>query len=120
MVSAIGANVKNLSPGDRVVAQLEFGGYASQVAAAAGQVHPIPNEMSFVDAAAMGLVYQTAYFALVDRGAFRHGETVLVNGASGGVGLAAVQIAKGLGGKVLAGINRPEQEAVVRASARTR
>lgn len=116
VIRAVGANVKGLLPGTRVVAQLEFGGYAAQVATAASQVYPIPNELSFVDAAAMGLVYQTAYFALVDRGNFRRGDTVLVNGAAGGVGLAAVQIAKGLGGKVLAGINLPEQEAVVRES----
>lgn len=116
VISAVGANVKGLLPGARVVAQLEFGGYAAQVATAASQVHPIPNELSFVDAAAMGLVYQTAYFGLVDRGNFRRGDTVLVNGAAGGVGLAALQIAKGLGGKVLAGINLPEQEAVVRES----
>lgn len=116
VIRAVGANVKGLLPGTRVVAQLEFGGYAAQVATAASQVYPIPNELSFVDAAAMGLVYQTAYFALVDRGNFRCGDTVLVNGAAGGVGLAAVQIAKGLGGKVLAGINLPEQEAVVRES----
>lgn len=116
IVRAVGESVTTLSPGDRVVAQLEFGGYASQVAAPVGQVHSIPKEMNFVDAAAMGLVYQTAYFALLDRGNFRRGDTVLVNGAAGGVGLAAVQIAKGLGGKVLAGINLPEQEAVVRES----
>lgn len=116
VVRAVGANVSDLSPGDRVSAQVEYGAYAAQVAVPARQVHRIPQEMSFVDAAAMGLVYQTAYFALVDRGGFRHGETVLVNGAAGGVGLAAVQIAKGLGGKVVAGINLPEQEAVVRRS----
>lgn len=116
VIRAVGANVKGLLPGTRVVAQLEFGGYAAQVATAASQVYPIPDELSFVDAAAMGLVYQTAYFALVDRGNFRRGDTVLVNGAAGGVGLAALQIAKGLGGKVLAGINLPEQEAVVRES----
>lgn len=116
VIRAVGANVKGLLPGTRVVAQLEFGGYAAQVATAASQVYPIPDELSFVDAAAMGLVYQTAHFALVDRGNFRRGDTVLVNGAAGGVGLAALQIAKGLGGKVLAGINLPEQEAVVRES----
>lgn len=114
IVRATGSNVSGFSRGDRVVAQLEFGGYATQVSVPAKQVFRIPDELSFVDAAAMGLVYQTAYFALVHRGAFRRGDTVLVNGAAGGVGLAAVQIAKGMGGKVLAGINAPEQEAIVR------
>jgi len=100
--------------GDRVVVQLEHGGYASQVCAPSAWVHPIPDAMSFVDAAAMGLVYQTAYFALVDRGQFRRNETVLVTGAAGGVGLAAVQIAKGLGARVLAAVNTPLQADVVR------
>jgi len=100
--------------GDRVVVQLEHGGYASQVCAPSAWVHPIPDAMSFVDAAAMGLVYQTAYFALVDRGQFRPHETVLVTGAAGGVGLAAVQIAKGLGARVLAAVNTPQQADLVR------
>lgn len=116
VVRAVGAGVRNFAPGDRVAAQVEYGAYAAQVAVPARQVHRIPPEMSFVDAAAMGLVYQTAYFALVDRGGFRHGDTVLVNGAAGGIGLAAVQIAKGLGGEVVAGINAAGQEAVVRQS----
>jgi len=99
--------------GDRVVVQLEHGGYASQVCAPSTWVHPIPDAMSFVDAAAMGLVYQTAFFALVDRGQFRSDETVLITGAAGGVGLAAVQIAKGLGAKVMAAVNTPLQADLV-------
>ena len=62
--------------------------------------------MSFTEAAAMGLVYQTAHFALLDRGRFRAGETVLVTGAGGGVGLAAIQLVKALGGIALAGTRR--------------
>lgn len=116
VVTAVGDEVRDFRVGDRVVAQLEYGGYASEVAAPAHQVHRIPAEMPFVDAAAMGLVYQTAFFALVDRGGFRGGETVLVNGAAGGVGLAAVQIAKGLGAKVLAGVASPEQREIAMAS----
>jgi NADPH2:quinone reductase len=103
-----------LRVGDRVVVQLEHGGYASQVCAPSAWVHPIPDAMSFVDAAAMGLVYQTAYFALIDRGQFRPNETVLITGAAGGVGLAAVQIAKGLGARVLAAVNTPLQADLVR------
>lgn len=104
----------SLQVGDRVVVQLEHGGYASQVCAPSDWVHPIPDDMTFVDAAAMGLVYQTAYFALVDRGQFRRSETVLITGAAGGVGLAAVQIAKGLGARVLAAVNTPLQADLVR------
>lgn len=111
---ATGHANSSIRVGDRVVVQLEHGGYASQVCAPSAWVHPIPDAMSFVDAAAMGLVYQTAYFALVDRGQFRSHETVLVTGAAGGVGLAAVQIAKGLGARVLAAVNTPHQADLVR------
>jgi len=114
-VAAVGDGVSNLRLGQRVVAQLEYGGYATQALAPADWVHPIPDDMPFVDAAAMGLSYQTAYYALVVRGQFQVGETVLVTGAAGGVGLAAVQIAKALGAKVLAGVNSPEQAELVRA-----
>jgi NADPH2:quinone reductase len=113
-ISFSGPPSRSVRLGDRVVVQLEHGGYASQVCAPSAWVHPIPDAMSFVDAAAMGLVYQTAYFALVDRGQFRRNETVLVTGAAGGVGLAAVQIAKGLGARVLAAVNTPLQADVVR------
>ncbi|KAG1307007.1 hypothetical protein G6F62_015305 [Rhizopus arrhizus] len=62
----------------------------------------------------MGLVFQTAYLALLERGGFRAGETVLVNGAAGGVGGAAVQLVKALGGIALAGVNTPQQAQVAR------
>ncbi len=108
VVAAIGRNVKSCKPGDRVVVQLESGAYAEQVVARTENCFAIPDNMPFTDAAAMGLVYQTAHFALLERGMYRHGEVVLVNGAAGGVGLAAVQIAKGLGATVLAGVNNVE------------
>lgn len=114
VVRTVGAKVRSLKPGDRVVAHVEYGTYATALLAPASHCHPMPASLSFVDAAAMGLVYQTAYFALVDRGQYRRGETVMVNGAAGGVGLAAVQIAKGLGATVLAGVNQPDQAEVVR------
>lgn len=114
-IAAVGEGVNHLHVGQRVVAQLEYGGYATQALAPADWVHPIPDSMPFVDAAAMGLSYQTAHYALVARGQFQPGETVLVTGAAGGVGLAAVQIAKALGARVLAGVNSPEQAELVRA-----
>jgi NADPH:quinone reductase len=114
VVKAVGAGVSAFTPGDRVVVQLESGCYATEVMAPAQQCHKLPPTISFVDAAAMGLVYQTAYFALVERGHYRTGEVVLVTGAAGGVGLAAVQIAKGLGAKVLAGVASAEQGELVR------
>jgi NADPH2:quinone reductase len=114
VVRAVGAAVTRVRPGDRVMAQLEYGGYASCAVAAQKNCHVLPGSMSFIDAAAMGLVYQTAYFALVERGGFRRGESVLVNGAAGGIGLASVQIAKGLGATVLAAVNQPGQAALAR------
>jgi NADPH2:quinone reductase len=116
IVSAVGAGVTRLGPGQRVVAQLEHGGYASQVIAPEQWVHPISDAMSFVEAAAMGLVYQTAHFALVERGRFKPGESVMVTGAAGGVGLAAVQVAKALGARVLAAVSTPEKAALARSN----
>jgi NADPH2:quinone reductase len=113
VVTGVGSKVGDLHIGDRVLAHPEYGAYASDLIEPRSRVHRIPPQMSFADAAAMGLVYQTAYFALVARALFRRGETVMVNGAAGGVGLAAVQIAKGLGARVLAGINSQDQRDVV-------
>ena len=109
IVRAVGAHVTHLTPGDRVVAQLEYGAFAELASANASACFRIPDTMPFEDAAAMGLVYQTAYFALMERGGFRPGETVLVTGAAGGVGSAAIQIVKGLGGVALAGIGGTSQ-----------
>lgn len=104
IVSAVGGRVTNLKPGDRVLMLLERGAYAEQVVADEKSCFVIPKNMTFIQAAGMGLVYQTAHFALVGRGMFRPSEVVLINGAAGGVGLAAIQIAKGLGARVLAGV----------------
>lgn len=106
-VLAVGAGVTGLGPGDRVLALVEHGAYATRLVAPASQCHRLPDGLSFVDGAAMGLVSQTAWFALVDRGAYRKGEIVFVTGAGGGVGLAAVEIARALGATVLAGVRRP-------------
>lgn len=116
IVRAVGSGARHCKPGDRVAVHLEYGAYAEQVAAKDVVCHPMPAAMSFEEAAAMGLVYQTAHFALIERGLYRRGETVLVNGAAGGVGLAAVQIAKGLGATVLAGVNCEEHAALARAN----
>lgn len=103
-----GADTKNLQVGDRVMAQVEHGAFAEIVAVKEEHCHRVPADLADTEAAAMGMVYQTAYFALVERGRLLRGETVLVNGAAGGVGIATVQIAKALGGKVLAGVNNQE------------
>jgi len=109
-----GPGVTGFKPGDRVVAHMEHGAYASQAVARAAHCHLLPDGVSHEDAAAMGLVFQTAYLALLERGGFRAGETVLVNGAAGGVGGAAVQLVKALGGIALAGVNTPQQAQAAR------
>lgn len=116
VVRAVGAGVNGYAPGDRVMAQVENGAFAEQAVVTPEQSYKLPDGLSFEAAAAMGLVYQTAHFALVERGQYKLGETVLVGGAAGGVGLAAVQIAKGLGAKVLAGVRSPEEAEAVRAA----
>lgn len=113
VVLDVGAGVQRFAAGDRVLCHVEYGGFAEQALVTEHQVFRIPDELSFVEAAAMGLVYQTAYLALIDRGQFTPGESVLVGGAAGGIGLAAVQLAKGLGAKVLAAVRSPEEAALV-------
>jgi NADPH2:quinone reductase len=114
IVRAVGSRATHCKPGDRVAVHLEYGAYAEQVAAKDAVCHVLPEAMSFEEAAAMGLVYQTAHFGLIERGLYQRGETVLVNGAAGGIGLAAVQIAKGLGATVFAGVNNEEHGRIAR------
>ena len=109
IVGAIGGGVQGLKVGDRVLALAEQGGYAERIVVPARDCFKLPDSMSFVDAAAMALVYDTAWFALRERARFRAGETVLVLGGTGGVGLAAIQLAKAWGAKVLAGVSNPDK-----------
>lgn len=103
VVSALGAGVTGLALGDPVALQVEYGTYAEQICTTAANCHRMPEAMPFETAAALGLVYQTAHFALVERAAMRPGDAVLVLGASGGVGSASVQLAKALGGGAVVG-----------------
>jgi NADPH:quinone reductase len=114
VVLQVGEDVSGFSSGDRVLCLVEHGAFAEQILATPAQTFKLPDGLSFSHAAAMGLVYQTAYLALVDRGNFRAGETVLIGGAAGGIGMAAVQISKGLGARVLAGVRTSEQAAFAR------
>ena len=114
VVAAVGAGVSRFRPGDRVMAQIEYGGYAEQSVAAESVTYALPDGIGFDQGAALGLAYQTAYFALID-GHFVEGDSVLVNGASGGVGMAALQLAKALGaGPVLAGLTTPAKAELAR------
>ena len=116
IVAALGRDVTSLRVGDRVLAMAEQGGYAEAVTVVANQCYRLPPSMSFTEAASLSLVYDTAWFALRERARLESGETVLVLGASGGVGRAAIQLAHAMGARVLAGILRPEREGSVLAA----
>jgi NADPH2:quinone reductase len=114
VVKSVGKDVTDFAPGDRVLAMAEQGGYAALTSIHRNNCYHLPDKMSFADAASMALVYDTAWFSLVERGRFREGETVLVLGASGGVGLAALQLVRAMGGQALAGIANPDKADLVR------
>ena len=103
-------------PGDRVAAFPGLGGFAEVVAADPELVFPLPDEVSFAAGAALPMNYLTVHFALVRRGGLQAGETVLVHGAAGGVGTAAVQLAAALGARVIAVTSSPEKADVARAA----
>ena len=114
-VAAVGAKVTDFQPGERVMAQIEYGAFAERAAVPRQNCHRMPAKMSFAEGAAMGLVYLTAHFALVERGGLKPGEIVLVTGAAGGVGLATVQLAKALGATVVAAVSDEGKAAAARA-----
>lgn len=109
-----GSEVRSFRPGTRVMATTGFGGLAEQVAVHVDRVEPIPDEMDFVTASGFMLVYGTSYHALKQRAELQPGETLLVLGAAGGVGLAAVEIGKAMGGKVIAAASTEERLALAK------
>jgi NADPH2:quinone reductase len=114
-VIEIGSAVTQLRPGQRAFAYLRSGGaYAEEAAINAAAVVPIPDSMDYLTAAAFPVAYGTAHFALTHRGQLQRGETLLVLGAAGGVGLSAVEIGKELGARVIAAAGSPEKLAVAR------
>lgn len=102
--------------GDRVAAFPGLGGFAELVAVDPGAVFPLPDQVSFLQGAALPMNYLTVHFALLRRGRLQAGETVLVHGAAGGVGTAAVQLASALDARVIAVTSSPEKAAVARAA----
>jgi NADPH2:quinone reductase len=114
VVKAVGPGVTGFRAGDRVIAATTWGGYAQQALAQADRVIPMPDEMDFPTAAAFLLTYGTSHHALKDRGELKPGETVLVLGAAGGVGLAAVEIARTMGAHVIAAASSDAKLAVCR------
>ncbi len=115
VVKELGEGVSGLRPGDRVMAFTTYGAFAEEVKVEAARLVPIPAGMEFTSAAAFLLTYGTSDHALRDRGALQAGETLLVLGAAGGVGLAAIEIGKALGARVIACASSEDKLAVCRS-----
>ena len=114
IVETVGDGVTSFKPGDAVFAITTHGAFAEKLQIDAQRLMSIPAGMDFATAAAFGLTYATSEHALVDRGALRAGETLLVLGAAGGVGLAAIEIGKALGARVIACASTDDKLAVCR------
>ncbi len=114
-VTALGAGVTGVAPGDRVIGLVDRGAFAEVALVRADEVYPIPDSMDFDIAAGFPITYGTAHGALVWRADLKPGETLLVHGAAGGVGLAAVEVGKALGAEVIATAGGPEKLEIARA-----
>lgn len=115
VIKEVGAGVTGFAPGDRVIAMTTWGAFAEECVARAEQLIRMPAGLDFPTAAAFTLTYGTSWHALKDRGQLRAGETLLVLGAAGGVGIAAIEIGKALGARVVAAASSAEKLAVCRA-----
>ena len=114
-VVALGDDVKDLKVGDRVLAAIVSGGMAERVAIDVRRATVIPDAMPFDEAAALLMTYATTIYALKDRGALKAGETLLVLGAAGGVGSAAIEIGKAMGARVTAAVSSAEKAEAAKA-----
>jgi NADPH2:quinone reductase len=112
VVSAVGPGVTHRKVGDRVIGSSTWGAFAEKIALPAARTLPMPDFLDFERASAFVLTYGTSYHALIDRAGLKAGETVLVLGAAGGVGLAAIQIAKAAGARVIAAASTAAKLAV--------
>lgn len=109
VIKEVGEGVAHLKPGERVIGLTGWGGFAEELALAAERVIPIPDQMDFVPASSFVMTYGTSYHALKDRARILPGESLLVLGAAGGVGLAAVELGKLMGARVLAAASTDEK-----------
>jgi NADPH:quinone reductase len=109
IVKQIGEGVANAKPGDKVIAFTGWGGFAEEVLAPSDKLIPMPEGLDFATASAFVMTYGTSHHALKDRAALKAGESLLVLGAAGGVGLAAVEIGKALGASVIAAASSAEK-----------
>ncbi|HEX8262296.1 MAG TPA: NADPH:quinone oxidoreductase family protein [Allosphingosinicella sp.] len=115
-VEAVGEGVEGWAEGDRAIAMIGHGGLQEKVLISAAQAVPLPPERSFEEGSALILTYATSIHALLDRGRLQAGETLLVLGAAGGVGLAAVELAKAYGARVVAAVSSEEKAEAARAA----
>ncbi|MGE0282600.1 MAG: NADPH:quinone oxidoreductase family protein [Rhizobiaceae bacterium] len=113
-VSAVGPDVKSFKAGDRVATILTYGAYAEKVAAPEAATMPLPAEVDAADACALLCGYGTSHYALKQRGELKPGETLCVLGAAGATGLAAVQIGKAMGAKVIGVASSPEKREIAK------
>jgi NADPH:quinone reductase-like Zn-dependent oxidoreductase len=111
-VESVGEGVDSYSVGDRVLAGTRFGGYAELVSVPADQVLPLPDALGFEQGAAFPVNYATAYAALVIMGGLKSGERLLIHAAAGGVGIAATQIAKGIGAEIFGTASASKHDAI--------
>jgi len=109
VISGLGEGVTGLAIGQRVMASVGWGGLAEKLAAPAARVQPLPDAMPFDEASAFSLTFGTMYYALKDRAALQTGETVLIMGAAGGVGVAAIELVKAMGGRAIAAVSSPDK-----------
>ncbi|HEY8155456.1 MAG TPA: NADPH:quinone oxidoreductase family protein [Myxococcota bacterium] len=116
VVRAVGEGVKGFAKGDRVLSSAGLGGFAEIAVVPAASAYPMPEGMSFAEGAALPIIYPTSYAGLVFRAHLKAGETLLVHAAAGGVGIAAVQIGKALGARVIATAGGPEKLEIARAN----
>src|SRR5690242_4728473 len=110
-IESVGEGVTGWQVGDRVIAMIGHGGLTEKVAVDAQRLYPLPDERSFAEGAALILTYGTTIHALLDRGHLKEGQTLLVLGAAGGVGLAAVELGKAFGARVIAAVSSQEKAA---------
>jgi len=108
----VGEGVASWKTGDRIIAALGFGGLAERVIVPADRAIPLPTDRSFEEGSALLMTYATAIHALADRGKLQSGQSLLVLGAAGGVGIAAVEIGKALGARVIAAVSSEEKARV--------
>jgi NADPH2:quinone reductase len=114
-VIEVAGDVTGVAVGDRVIVRMRHGGYADEVVVAPAQLTPLPSNFDYAEGATFLSAHGTAHHALVDRGQVKRSEVLLVHGAGGGVGLAAVEIGKALGATVIAAASSEEKLAVAKA-----